>query len=210
MFDLVVICSTDCKLAPVSARVELSSAGSVVERQNWTAAMLAKIRRISYRVEPKTPIESPTRVFTLPEAFDLRFYFRCPQALAVDSANLQIIVEDTKGLRAEQKFSVPVRYYQQKTSLIVPFRGNGIIGQDWITSGGHGGIWNAFAVDLDGLDQNDGELSDANDNAADAGWGRQILRPLQDQLSTLAMMYQLTRTQERNPVKTGIARYMIR
>jgi hypothetical protein len=72
---------------------------------------------------------------------------------------------------------IPIGYYQQKTSLIAPFRCHGIIGQDWITSGGHGGTWNAFAADLDGLDQNDGELNDANENAADAGWGREILAP---------------------------------
>ena len=32
VFNIAVICSTDCVLTPISARVELSSAGSVVER----------------------------------------------------------------------------------------------------------------------------------------------------------------------------------
>src|SRR6516164_3654583 len=32
VFDIAVICSTDCALTPISASVELSSAGSTVER----------------------------------------------------------------------------------------------------------------------------------------------------------------------------------
>lgn len=177
VFDIAVICSTDCALTPISSSVELSSAGSTVERQDWTTEMLAKIKNMRYRIEPNTPLASPTRAFTLPEAFDVRFYFRHPQALAIDSAIVRLTVADAKGRRAEQMLRIPIRYYQQKTLLIAPFRGHGIIGQDWITSGGHGGTWNAFAADLDGLDQNDGELNDTNENASDAGWGREILAP---------------------------------
>jgi hypothetical protein len=78
VFDIAVICSTDCELTPLSARVELSSAGSIVERQDWTTEMLAKIKHISYRILPNTPLASLTRAFTLPEALDVRFYFRHP------------------------------------------------------------------------------------------------------------------------------------
>jgi hypothetical protein len=177
VFDIAVICSTDCALTPISASVELSDGRSTVERQEWTSEMLAKIKNIRYRIEPSTPLASPTRAFTLPEAFDVRFYFRNSQALAIESAVVRLTVADAKGHRAEQMLRIPIRYYQQKTALIVPFRGHGVVGQDWITSGGHGGFWNAFAIDLDGLDQNDGELSAADENAADAGWDREILAP---------------------------------
>jgi hypothetical protein len=117
VFNLVVICKTDCQLAPISASVELSSAGSIVERQDWTTAMLERIKRVSYRIEPNTPLASPTRAFTLPEAFDLRFYYRHPQALAIDSATVRLTVADVKGRRAEQTLGIPIRTYQQKTSL---------------------------------------------------------------------------------------------
>jgi Peptidase family M23 len=177
VFNIAVICSTDCELTRVSARVELSSAGSTVERQDWTAEMLAKIKKTSYRILPNTPLESPARLFTLPEAFDVRFSFRHPQALAIDSAAVRLTVADAKGHREEQMLRIPIRYYQQKTLLTLPFRGHGIVGQDYITNGGHKEFWNAFVIDLDRLDQNDGELSDANENAADAGWGREILAP---------------------------------
>ena len=182
VFDIAVICSTDCALTPISASVELSNAGSsekrsTVERQDWTTEMLAKIRGTRYRIEPDTPLASPTRAFMLPEAFDLRFYFRHPQALAIDSAAVRLTVADAKGHRAEQTLNIPIQYYQQKTALIVPFRGHGIVGQDWITSGGHSDFSTAFAIDLDGLDQKDGELSEADENAADAGYGREVIAP---------------------------------
>jgi hypothetical protein len=54
---------------------------------------------VSYRIEPNTPLASPTRAFTLPEAFDLRFYYRHPQALAIDSATVRLTVADVKGRR---------------------------------------------------------------------------------------------------------------
>jgi len=183
VFDIAVICSTDCDLTPVSASVELSSGRSKVERQEWTAETLAKIKGINYRILPDTPVASPARMFTLPESFDLHFYFRRPQALAIDSADVRIKVADAKGRRAERMLSIPVQYYQQKTSLIFPFRGNGTIGQDWITNGGHGGghygvYGSDFAIDVRGLDENYAEQkNDADENASAAGWGREILAP---------------------------------
>jgi len=180
VFDIAVICAADCELTPSSAHVELSSAGTIVERQDWTTDMLAKTKRVGFRIEPNTPLMSPLRVFNLPEAFDLRFYFREPQALAIDSVAVRLTVADAKGRRLEQTLRIPVRYYQQKTALNFPIRGNGIIGQDYVTNGGHGGhgnFTNEFALDIDGLDQNNGELSDAQENEADAGWGREILAP---------------------------------
>jgi hypothetical protein len=179
VFDIAVICFTDCALTPISAGVELSNRRSIVERQEWTTELLAKIKEVNYRILPDTPVASPQRMFTLPEAFDLHFYFRCPQALAIDSADVRVKVADAKGRRAEQTLRIPIQYYQQKTSLIVPFRGKGVVGQDWVTNGGHGGgIGTDFAIDVRGLDENYAEQkNDADENASASGWGREILAP---------------------------------
>jgi hypothetical protein len=183
VFDIAVICPSDCALAPISASVELSNGRSTVERQDWTTEMLAKIKGVNYRILPGTPVAAPRRMFTLPETFDLHFYFRCPQALAISSADIRVKVSDPKGRRAEQKLRIPIQYYQQKTSLICPFRGKGIVGQDWITNGGHAGghggdYGTDFSVDLSGLDQNYApQINGANENASDAGWGRELLAP---------------------------------
>src|SRR5437868_13260459 len=95
VFDIAVICSVDCAFTPISASVELSSAGSIVDRQDWTTAMLAKIKNISYRSQPNDPFAWPMG-FTLSEAFDLPFYFRHPQALAIDFAMFRLTVADAK------------------------------------------------------------------------------------------------------------------
>jgi hypothetical protein len=179
VFDIAVISSTDCSLTPISASVELSHGRSTVERQEWTTDQLATIKRANYLILQDTPVASPHRMFTLPEAFDLHFYFRCPQALATDSAEVRLIVADAKGRRAEQVLRVPIQRYRQKTSLIFPFRGKGVVGQDWITNGGHGGgIGTDFAIDVRGLDENYAEQKDSTDENASAwGWGREIIAP---------------------------------
>jgi len=180
VFDIAVICLRDCELSPRSALVELYSAGSIVERQNWTAKMLAKIKRTSFRIESNTPVMAPVRATALAEAFELRFYFRQAQVFAIDSVALRLTITSATGRQAEQTLTIPVRYYQQKTSLIFPIRGHGVIGQDYVTNGGHGGhgdFSDEFGLDIDGLDQNYGELSETDENAADAGWGREILAP---------------------------------
>ena len=179
VFNIAANCSGDCNLTPITASVELSSETSVVERQEWTGDSLAKIKGMNYRVLPSTPVWSPTRTMPLPEAFDLHFYFRCPQALAISSANVWVKVADAKGVVADQMLRIPITYYRQKTPLIVPFRGPGIVGQDWVTNGGHGGgIDTDFAVDLRGLDRNYAEqINDADENASAVGWGREILAP---------------------------------
>jgi hypothetical protein len=46
VFDIAVICSTDCALTPIAATVELSNGRSTVERQEWTTELLAKIRGV--------------------------------------------------------------------------------------------------------------------------------------------------------------------
>ena len=183
VFDVAVICSTECVLTPTSATVELSSGRSKVERQQWTTETLSKIKGQTYRILPDTPVAAPRRMFTLPEAFDLHFFFRSPQALAVDSADVRVRVADGKGRAAEQTLRIPIQYYHQKTLLIAPFRGPGVVGQDWITNGGHGGFHGGvngteFAVDLRGLDQNWAEQkNDTDESTAAAGWGREILAP---------------------------------
>jgi Peptidase family M23 len=108
---------------------------------------------------------------------------RRPQALAIDSADVRVTVADAKGRRAQRVLRIPIQYYQQETSLIVAFRGKGVVGQDWVTNGGHGGghggvYGSDFALDLRGLDEDYAEQkNDADENASAAGWGREILAP---------------------------------
>ncbi|HWG32802.1 MAG TPA: M23 family metallopeptidase [Gemmatimonadaceae bacterium] len=177
VFDLVVICSADCQLRPVSAHAELSSAGRLVERQDWATDMLAKIKQTRFRVDANTPLQSPTRSVSLPEAFDVRFYFRHPQALAIDSIAVAMTVADEKGRQREAVVGIPVRYYQQKTELIFPLRGRGIITTDYITNGGHRDFFTAFGLDIAGLNEKWGQLDTVPRFESHAGWGREVIAP---------------------------------
>ena len=79
MFDIAVICSAACALTPISASVELSSGRSKVERQEWTAETLAKIKGVSYRILPDTPVASSRRMFSLPESLTFPFTSGVPK-----------------------------------------------------------------------------------------------------------------------------------
>lgn len=179
VFDVAAICSDGRELTPVSAEVKLAHAGATVERQSWSGDALERITGVRYRILPDTPIAAPRRMFTLPEAFDLHLYFRCPQALEIDSADIRVEAADATGRRTQQMLRIPIHYYQQKTALIFPFRGRGHVGQDWVTNGGHGGgILTDFAVDVIGLDERYAPQTDeADENASAVGWGRDILAP---------------------------------
>jgi len=116
-------------------------------------------------------------MFTLHEAFDLHFYFRCPQALAM-TPQMSVKVADAKGRRAEQMLRIPIQYYQQKTSLIFPFRGRALLGRTGSRRRPWRRIGTDFAIDVRGLDQNYAEQkNDADENASASGWGREILAP---------------------------------
>lgn len=88
-------------------------------------------------------------------------------------------VADPTGRRADPTLRIPIQYYEQKTSLIFPFRGRGHVGQDWGTNGGHGGgYYSDFAIDVIGLDENDApQTDDGDENTSATGWGRDILAP---------------------------------
>jgi hypothetical protein len=178
VFNIAVICSMDCELNPISARVELSSAGSTVERQDWTTKQLAKIKRVNYRIEPNTPLASPTRAFTLPEAFDVRLYFRHPQALAIDSAAVRLQLQMRRAAGRNRRWGSQFDTTNRRhRSLFLSWQGSYWAGLD-NERRPRGGFWNAFAIDLDGLDENyAAQLNDANENTSDAGWGREILAP---------------------------------
>src|SRR4030095_6611825 len=59
VFDIAVICSTDCALDPISASVALSNARFTVARQEWTTELLAKIKGMKFRISPDTPVAAP-------------------------------------------------------------------------------------------------------------------------------------------------------
>jgi hypothetical protein len=179
IFNLVALCGThDCGLKPVAATVELYGGSSLVDKQEIVTPELEKATLTSYRVLPDTPVASARRNFLLNEAFDLRMPFSRPRKLAVDRTRVKLTVANSTGGMQEASVDVPVAVYQQKTALIFPFRGPGVVMQGWINDGGHAGYANQFAIDVLGLDANYApQVNDKDENASYAGWDREIVAP---------------------------------
>ncbi len=179
IFNLVALCGTnDCRLKPVAATIELYSGSSLVDKQELVTPELEKTTQTSYRVLPETPVVSARRNFLLDEAFDLRMSFTRPKKLAVDRTRVKLTVANSTGGTQETSVDVPVAVYQQKTALIFPFRGPGLVMQGWINDGGHAGYANQFAIDVLALDANYApQVNDKDENASYAGWDREIVAP---------------------------------
>jgi hypothetical protein len=148
------------------------------DKQELVTPELEKTTQTSYRVLPETPVASARRNFLLDEAFDLRMSFTRPKKLAVDRTRVKLTVANSTGGTQETSVDVPVAVYQQKTALIFPFRGPGLVMQGWINDGGHAGYANQFAIDVLGLDDNYApQVNDKDENASYAGWDRKSSCP---------------------------------
>src|SRR5262249_25170206 len=78
----------------------------------------------------------------------------------------------------EARTSVQVGTYDQRTELIFPFRGHGVITQGGVHNAGHSSGSGQFAVDAIGLTPMYApQSSDEDKNEAAVGWGREIIAP---------------------------------
>jgi peptidase M23-like protein len=176
-FNVVALCKpNDCSSKPVAATIELFSSNTVVDKTEIGATELEKAALTSYRVLPETPAASSRRGFLLHEAFDLTF--TRPKKLNIDRTRVRLNVANFEGKREEAVLDIPIAVYRQKTALIFPFRGPGLVMQGWINDGGHSGYANQLAIDVLGLDANYApQTNDKDENSSYAGWDREIMAP---------------------------------
>jgi murein DD-endopeptidase MepM/ murein hydrolase activator NlpD len=140
------------------ASVRLSSGGRLAKTTRLSAASLLAIKR-------ETDGAEDTQL--------LSFWLREPRALALDRCEVTIEAE-----AVALNLALDLERYEQKTPLIVPFRGPGVIDQAWMSDNGHTNSTEQFAVDLLALSDRfaRGELN-PRDNRDYAGWGRDIVAP---------------------------------
>ena len=99
-------------------------------------------------------------------------------AAGIDAMRIDLALsEATKVVHVA--LSLPVEYYEQKTALIFPFRGKGIITNAGVTNGGHRNRSGQFALDCVGLDDSYGVYVPGNGRKREdyAGWGRAVTAP---------------------------------
>ena len=75
--------------------------------------------------------------------------------------------------------TLPCQRYHQRTPLIFPFRGRGLVSRTGVTNGGHTNRSGQFAIDVIGLSAQYGVYvgSGERTSADYAGWEREIIAP---------------------------------
>jgi hypothetical protein len=178
-FDLVVRDARGRALEPLQATIELISNQRTLKRTIIEADGLKAIRRARYTLTDQVPKASPRRHFSLPEAFDLGFYFSEPRSSGIDRLRIRLTVKDPAGKSLEQASDVPLVAYAQKTRLVFPLKGPAIVTQGRFNQGGHVNRSTMYAMDVMGVsDTNYGPMT-RDEDIADAvvGWGQEILAP---------------------------------
>lgn len=159
-----------------SAMIELRSGQQVVRTTTYGADGVKGLTI----VPPFSPKRldgspSPTPIFW-PQAVRIR----CTEAATagIDGIRVELVLGEAGTLlRAETL--LPVEIYTQKTALIYPFKGKGVITNAGVTNGGHRNRSGQFALDGVGLDDGYGaNVPDGGRKSEDyAGWGRAIVTP---------------------------------
>lgn len=173
---LVVEADAPRPLAVQAIDVQLSSGGKSVRRTQF-AGEGAKALTITPPFAPKLAdgSSSPTPIHW-PQAVRIR----CsePAAAKIDEMQVHVeLAEAGKLVRASAIF--PVEIFVQKTALVYPFQGRGIITQAGVTNGGHRNRSGQFAIDGVGLDSRYAVyIAGRGEKREDyAGWGRALIAP---------------------------------
>ena len=169
LFNLMLRAPTQVKPELASLVVNCLSQGQVVRTTHWSVQAVVKSNMLA--AAPMVAKEGGWMV----AAF--RVGDAVPAELAIDSVHC---VLELGGAQGQQRFEKTVRIesYAQKTSLIFPFKGNGMITQGGAWNDGHRNRSGQFAIDAIGLtDLYAAMTADDDASRSAAGWGREIIAP---------------------------------
>ena len=170
LFDVRIREAQGRDVEPVGARVELLSAQGEVLK----TAELGSVGVKAITISAPRPLSTKAN----PVLHGIRFKFTEPAGFPVDKVRCRIDLALAGGARVTRTVEVPVSSYQQKTELIFPFRGPGIVMQGGFNDGGHRNRSGLFAIDALGLTESYApQVSSEDRNESYAGWGREILAP---------------------------------
>ena len=111
------------------------------------------------------------------ELFDLPIIESRPSGWNTDRVEVELTLEHNDSFEQLSR-SVVLSKYVQKTSLVFPFQGAGLVTQGPVHDRGHYGPGNHFAVDVIGLtDLYAPQVRDEETNEAYAGWKREVIAP---------------------------------
>lgn len=131
------------------------------------------------QVTAASPPRAPGQLAEIHNLLGVRLLCRERAALKIDQVRLVIRLSDEAGRPLEVAGDVAVGTYTQKTSLIFPFKGAGIVTQGGTANGGHRNRSGQFAIDAMGLSPSYAvQTSEAFAVNTDLiGFGRQLVAP---------------------------------
>jgi len=173
---LIVETSKQRDMKVHSATVQLL-AGSQIIRSTHYDATGARALTIIPPLSPRLPDGRPS---PLPIHWPLAIRIRNTEAKAarIDAVRVDLAFSEAdKVVHAD--VLLPVESFEQKTALIFPFRGKGIITNAGTTNGGHRNRSGQFALDCVGLDTSYGVYVPGGGSKREdyAGWGRAVIAP---------------------------------
>jgi murein DD-endopeptidase MepM/ murein hydrolase activator NlpD len=176
VFFLILESPAEGAFRPASLRIVYRAAGEVVREDRIMGGALAAIARQDIPPSRLTG-QPPSPPVHWPQAFRIHCYQ--PRLPAVDELVLELRASDSAGREHRVDARVPIVDFQQRTALVFPFRGPGIISQAGVLGGGHRNRSGGFAVDALGLGPTYAPmLRSGSDRPQDyAGWGRPIIAP---------------------------------
>jgi hypothetical protein len=177
-FELVAHDPQDRKWRPEALKVEFLSAGRIVKTTSWDAAALESMRRRSYFPTADTPKLSLRQHFSIAdEAFTIPLLFSERRAHAIDQVRAALTLRLDKTA-LERSILIPIERYEQKTKLLFPFKGTGIVTQGPFNNGGHNHRQTLFAIDVMATTPTFAPMtSEEERNETVAGWGKEIIAP---------------------------------
>lgn len=163
-------------VTPLSLRIDYRAAGTTVREERIGGPALAAMARQDISPARLTG-QAPDPAVFWPQAIRVHCYV--PHTPTVDELVLSLRVAGADGRAQEIEGRMAIVDFRQRTRLIFPFRGHGIISQAGVLSGGHRNRSGGFAIDALGLDERHAPmLRPGSDRPQDyAGWGRPIIAP---------------------------------
>lgn len=177
IFSLAVQTATDVALTPAVLMVELLKAGAVLRLEAHSAEGFAPLTyhsgfppKLADGRDPPSPVHWP---------FVVRLRETVPVTMGVDAMRIRVEAADPAGARGMAEITIPIETYVQKTALLFPFAGKGIVLQAGATNGGHRNRSGMFAIDAMGLDDAAWgvQRGDGKKNTDYPGFGRTLIAP---------------------------------
>lgn len=175
LFFLILETADEGAITPTELTLTYLSKGKPVRSEILSAGALQAVDKTNYPPARLTGV-APTPPAFWPHAF--RIQANVSAALGVDALEAKLHITAGKKKQQVVQAIIPILSYQQKTPLIFPFRGKGIVSQGGAFEAGHRNRSGLYAIDAIGLTDTYAPVIQGNDSIQDyAGWGRTIMAP---------------------------------